>query len=73
MDGNTIVTHLAGFINPENMNDEWFSRWKEKAEKANDNGTDLVVFEIPKTKNGFTPDFTTIELIENFLQERFKS
>lgn len=62
-----LVKYWAGWINAENMQSPdgatWLKAWKERAEKEADEGNELLVFRVPKSKNMASE-------IERFLQEK---
>ena len=70
--GNLLSKFFGGWIKPENMNTlQWFSVWFEKAKKVEEEGYELVVFKLPKNKNGVT-SADLITQIEKMLQENKK-
>lgn len=61
-----LIKYWKGWIDPENMNEpNWLHVWKQEAQKANDEGMELVVFKLPKKS-------PLISEIEKLLQERLK-
>lgn len=65
----TTVKHWQGWIDPANMNQEWFETWKRKAEEAAAAGEELVVFRLPKQRGS---ESNHVQAIEELLQGRIK-
>ena len=66
-----IIKYWKGWHNPENMdNHGYLEEWKEAAEQATKNKSQLVIFEIPFNRLGNT-SHDTIEEIEKLLQEKY--
>lgn len=62
-----LVKYLAGWIKAETMTretDGWLKIWLDKALTAQNNGRQLVVFELPENAD--------LGEIEKYFQERYK-
>jgi len=70
--GGLLTKFFKGWIHSDSMNtEEWFDVWYNVAKQAEEEKCELVIFKLPKNKNGvMSKDLIT--QIEKLLQENKK-